>query len=85
MGFFVNPFKGNDANEFPDVIIPLADGTPTKKSEAGVDPGLQEKGVSPPTGEYSPLTLESLRSEVEADMVASGHDTAYDRTSRIVA
>lgn len=30
------------------------------------------------------LTLESLRAEVDADVSASGHDSAYDRKSKVV-
>ena len=36
-----------------------------------------ENGVGPvPSG---PLTIEGLKAEVEADVTASGHDSAYDR------
>ncbi|KAL2814548.1 major facilitator superfamily domain-containing protein [Aspergillus cavernicola] len=31
-----------------------------------------------------PLTLEILRAEVENDMVTSGHDSAYDRKSKVI-
>ena len=38
-----------------------------------------ENGVGPvPSG---PLTIEGLKAEVEADVTASGHDSAYDRMS----
>ncbi|KAL4916785.1 major facilitator superfamily domain-containing protein [Aspergillus aurantiobrunneus] len=57
------------------------DGTGSKSS---LDRGeLQEKGVAgvrPPTE----LTLEALRAEVEAGVVASGHDSVYDRKAKII-
>ncbi|BCS29110.1 uncharacterized protein APUU_70680S [Aspergillus puulaauensis] len=31
-----------------------------------------------------PLTLEILRAEVENDVVASGHDSAYDRKAKVI-
>ncbi|PLN85484.1 MFS general substrate transporter [Aspergillus taichungensis] len=45
----------------------------------------QEKGAaSSPPPPYSALTLEALRAEVEADVSSSGHDTAYDRKSKVI-
>ena len=45
---------------------------------------VQEKGAAavPATGK---LTVESLHAEVEAGVVASGHDSIYDRMSRFLA
>jgi hypothetical protein len=80
-------FANRERREFPEVVVPLAHGSPPKindnkdsDSGSGNDrASLQEKGtVSASAG--STLTLEALRAEVEADIIASGHDTAYDRT-----
>lgn len=50
--------------------------SPDGKSEKSVD--RSENGIGPvPTS--GPLTLEGLRAEVESDLAASGHDSAYDR------
>ncbi|KAL3476628.1 major facilitator superfamily domain-containing protein [Aspergillus californicus] len=53
-------------------------------SRSSLDRGsLQEKGVAgvhPPTE----LTMEALRAEVEAGVVASSHDTVYDRKAKII-
>jgi hypothetical protein len=39
----------------------------------------QENGSAASIPERSHLTIESLRAEIESDVAASGHDTAYDR------
>lgn len=31
-----------------------------------------------------PLTVDKLRAEIEADIVASGHDSAYDRKAKVI-
>lgn len=50
--------------------------SPDEKSDRSLD--RSETGIGPvPTS--GPLTLESLRAEVENDLEASGHDSAYDR------
>lgn len=70
---------------FPEVVVPLARASPETKhdestgSNSSLDrASVQEKGASALTT-GSTLTLEALRAEVEADVVSSGHDTAYDR------
>ncbi|KAL4785164.1 MFS general substrate transporter [Aspergillus varians] len=46
---------------------------------------LQEKGVAGVPGPApTELTLEALRAEVEAGVVVSGHDSAYDRKAKII-
>lgn len=52
-------------------------------SNTSLDRGsLQEKGVVGAPTITTKLTLEALRAEVEADLVSSSHDSAYDRMSR---
>lgn len=52
-------------------------------SNTSLDHGsVQEKGVVGTPTITTKLTLETLRAEVEADVGSSGHDSAYDRTSR---
>ncbi|KAK2744622.1 hypothetical protein FQN57_004227 [Myotisia sp. PD_48] len=87
MGIFVNPFKKHDERSFPDVVIPLSDASPPVvklDKESSTDTGLSEKGAAPPLQDYPRLTIETLRAEVESDIGASGHDTAYDRKSKII-
>lgn len=80
---------------FPGVVIPLASApapnnygsTDEKKTNFDDNHSLDkaasdsEKGVgSRPDDAYaSPLTLETLRAEIETDMAKSGTDSAYDR------
>jgi hypothetical protein len=76
-----------ERRQFPEVVVPLAHGSAPKTddsqnndSSSGIDrASLQEKGAASASA-GSTLTLEALRAEVEADISASGHDTAYDRT-----
>ena len=49
--------------------------TPDEKSLDRSD--RSENGVGPVPG--GPLTIEGLKAEVEEDVAASGHDSAYDR------
>lgn len=80
-----NPFK-RDSPNLPDVVIPLADGPAhflSEKTDKETSPSLDgasssENGAAGPKGS-TPLTLEALRAEIEADVSTSTHDSAYDR------
>jgi hypothetical protein len=86
MGFAkLTPFK-NDRQNFPGVVIPLADAPahPSPNSDEKADKSLDrapssENGSAGSLAEASYLTLEALRAEVESDISTSGHDSAYDR------
>lgn len=57
------------------------DESKAEKGRAGSDNSLRKTS----SGESESITtLESLRSEVDADVSASGHDSAYDRKSKVV-
>lgn len=84
---FVNPFKKYSLQDFAHVLVPLADAprrssqsdSNNEKNEKKLDRvGSEEDGSIPPD-QYSTMTIEALRAEVESDIGASGHDTAYDR------
>lgn len=53
-------------------------GPDEKADDRSLDQASCEKGIGP-VPEYTHLTLEALRAEVETDLAASGHDSAYDR------
>ncbi|KAL4963958.1 MFS transporter [Aspergillus stella-maris] len=94
-----NFFKNEERRFYPELVVPLPRDSPTatpaadaqsEKSKNG--PGsnsspdqtsLQEKGVAHAPASTE-LTLESLRAEVEAGVVASGHDTVYDRKAKVI-
>ncbi|GIJ99210.1 hypothetical protein Aspvir_001340 [Aspergillus viridinutans] len=44
----------------------------------------QENGSAASIPERSHLTIEALRAEIESDVAASGHNTAYDRKSKVI-
>ncbi|PGH00727.1 hypothetical protein GX51_05608 [Blastomyces parvus] len=91
MRFLVNPFKNNDHSSFPGVVVPLAQAqhrnpSTTTNSGDGKSDNVAEKGSSSSLSDqqYSGLTLEAIRAEVESDVVTSGSDTAYDRKSKVI-
>jgi len=91
---FLNPFKKYDLDDFSSVVI-LLKGAPRHPSVVAENnrrlsmastvenrEGATEKKI----GENSSgdLTVESLREEVDADIAASGHDSVYDRKSKVI-
>ncbi|EGE84253.1 hypothetical protein BDDG_07198 [Blastomyces dermatitidis ATCC 18188] len=91
MPFFVNPLKNNDLSSFPGVVVPLAQAqhknpaSPTNSGDGKSD-NVAEKGSSSSLSDqqYSGLTLDAIRAEVESDVATSGSDTAYDRKSKVI-
>ena len=86
---FINPFKKRDpAAHTAEVLIPLADGNPPgENGEMGkreIDSSSnEEKGIVPDAGQYTTLTLEALRAEVESNVATCGHDSSYDRMLKL--
>lgn len=78
---FTNPFKEHSADEYPNVVIPLAQAqrhnSVTSKEKPEDDSSRASSDGVVGTG----LTVEALRAEVDTDLAAGGHDTAYDRKS----
>jgi hypothetical protein len=83
-----NPFK-KDRQNFPGVVIPLADApahltklseTDDKESSKSLDhASSSENGVAGSHTSATHLTLEALRAEIEADLATASHDSTYDR------
>jgi hypothetical protein len=88
-----NPFK-TDRQNFPGVVIPLADApahhgpgvSDFDEKKAIPDDKSLDRASSSENGaasgslpETSHLTIEILRAEVEAEVATSGHDSVYDR------
>lgn len=91
----MNPFRKQDVGDFEGVFVPLAQARRHHSVVSAFDDkkdgqvgGLTEekKLESPadPANGYSALTVEGLRAEIELDLAASGHDTAYDRKSTVI-
>ena len=70
-------FSNTERGEFPEVVVPLARGSATKDADSSS--GLDQEKTASATATTT-LTIEALKAEIEADIGASGHDTAYDRT-----
>ncbi|KAJ5574294.1 uncharacterized protein N7459_008721 [Penicillium hispanicum] len=47
-------------------------------------PSSSENGSAGPVTETGHLTIEKLRAEIDADVVASGHDSMYDRKAKVI-
>jgi len=76
---FSNPFKKHDASEFPGVVIPLDQGNRRASINSGDKKDDASRASSDGVQSGGARTLESLRAEVDSDIAAGGHDTAYDR------
>ncbi|KAL9000240.1 MAG: hypothetical protein Q9169_001142 [Polycauliona sp. 2 TL-2023] len=90
MPLFINPFRKSDVNDFEGVYTPLADFRRRSSSndhaeKPGELVGEKKLDVSPaPSNGYSSYTIDALRAEVELESAASGHDSAYDRKSKVI-
>ncbi|EKG18539.1 General substrate transporter [Macrophomina phaseolina MS6] len=87
MPYFLNPFHKHDVSEFPGVLVPLASAQHRRSSVIEKTESPDGAGVEESTGssEWSGgLTIESLRSEIDADLAAGGVNTAYDRKSKVI-
>ncbi|KAI4228367.1 MAG: hypothetical protein LQ349_006561 [Xanthoria aureola] len=87
----MNPFKKQDVSDFTGVYTPLADfrRPSSTKDHGDIKPGelADEKklDVSPsPSNGFSAYTIDALRAEIDLGSAASGHDTAYDRKSKVI-
>jgi len=80
---FLWPFKRYHLEDFDSVVIPL--GQAQRAESAGEEEREAEKRASDKDSLDSAVTnLEALRAEIDADVSASGHDSAYDRKSKVV-
>ncbi|KAL9044477.1 MAG: hypothetical protein Q9214_002384 [Letrouitia sp. 1 TL-2023] len=89
MPIFLNPFRKHDVSDFDGVFVPLENAQRHPSVVAANEKKFGDKGFSdekapesPPS--YSAATIESLRAEIDLDLGASGHDTAYDRKSKVI-
>lgn len=89
----LNLFK-KDRQNFPGVVIPLSSapapshakadskkkiGPSTEAPKSLESASSSENGSAGSLPDTSHLTFEYLRAEIDADVVASGHDSVYDR------
>ncbi|KAK4555513.1 hypothetical protein LTR86_007265 [Recurvomyces mirabilis] len=91
----MNPLANHDASEFPGVLIPMAEArrhstSSSEHSRKSVEhevvddvKGESSSGHSIPSSSPA-FTIDSLRKEIEADLAAEGHTSAYDRKSQVI-
>ncbi|KAL8970740.1 MAG: hypothetical protein Q9197_003657 [Variospora fuerteventurae] len=97
MPIFINPFRKADVSDFEGVYVPLANFQrhhsavathEDQKNSLNKDHFDEKKLESPPdpgsSNSYSANTIEGLRAEIELDLAASGHDSAYDLKSKVI-
>lgn len=92
---FMNPFAKHTVDDFPGVLVPLGQSTrhPSvvatheniKDLDAKTKDDLMISGSDNQfSNGYSANTLEGLRYEIDRDVAAGSHDTAYDRKSKVI-
>jgi len=80
---FMNPFARHDVSDFPGVYVPLSQAQRHPSVEAAHDEIKINRSDSD-SGTWIGFTIEMLRAEIDADIAASGHDTAYDRKANVI-
>lgn len=92
---FLLPFKNYDMENFPNVHVPLSEAPPrhpsiiaeNEKRRASIGPGMESADPEKRGGRAASdtgFTLEQLREEIDLDVAASGHDSSYDRKSKVI-
>ena len=87
MPIFLNPFRKHDVSDFPDDVYEPLEGAARHPSVA-VD--HEPKGLGsledpdPVLKGHNGSALEALAAEIDLDIAASGHDSAYDRKSKVI-
>lgn len=92
---FMNPFAKHSVNDFPGVFVPLSqsDRHPSVIAEhenmksfalKSKDEYMISGSDSNISNDYSSNTLEGLRNEIDSEIAAGAHDTAYDRKSKVI-
>ena len=78
---FTNPFQKHDVSEYPNVVIPLAQAHRRNSTTSKEKHDDSSRASSDGVQSGSAMTIEDLRAEIDSDLAAGGHDTAYDRES----
>ena len=88
MPIFMNPFQKHDVSDFPDVYVPLAHAERRASSFQETKIDMKESKIDDsdgsPSRDYNTQTIESMKAEIDMDIAASGHDTAYDKKSKVI-
>ena len=92
MPVFLNPFRKHDVSDFEGVFVPLEDSERHPSVVAANSEKLgskrlsdeKESGGQELNKNYNASTIEALRAEIDLDLAASGHDSAYDRKSKVI-
>ena len=66
-------------SEFPNVVVPLAQAQRRNSTTSKEKHDDSSRASSDGVHSGSAMTIEDLRAEIDSDLAAGGHDTAYDR------
>ena len=90
---FWNPFTKHTIDDFPGVFVPL-DQSERHPSVVAMHEDMKDEVTKEETmisgsdsnisNDYSFNTLDGLRNEIDRDIAAGAHDTAYDRKSKVI-
>ena len=94
MSFFTSPFKTPKAEDF-DVYVPLGQAqrhpSVIAVHDRGIDGDLGGKADlkaleadAEKDNVSSAYTIQGLKAEIDLDIAASGHDSMYDRKSKVI-
>lgn len=76
-------FTNRERRHYPEVVVPLPRGCGPSLKMATSDDSKDSLDRASRQEKGDELTVESLRAEVEANLVATGHDSVYDRMSLV--
>ncbi|KAJ5290801.1 hypothetical protein N7478_000052 [Penicillium angulare] len=77
-------FTNRERRRFPECVRPLPRGSVSSAKNGMSDDSKDSLDRAPQQEKGEELTVESLRAEVEADLVATGHDSVYDRKAKVI-
>ena len=84
MAFFLSQFRNPKPEDF-DVHVPLGEAQRHGSVVAIHEKDPELKGLDTEDGNLSSAyTLQGLKAEIDLDIAASGHDTMYDRKSKVI-
>lgn len=80
---FLWPFKRYHLEDFDSVVIPLGQAQ-RAAIVAEEEREAEKKALDKDSLDSAVTNIEALRCEMDADVSASGHDSAFDRKSKVV-
>ncbi|KAJ5109512.1 hypothetical protein N7456_006187 [Penicillium angulare] len=77
-------FTNRERRHFPEVVRPLPRGSVSSDKNGMSDDSKDSLDRASRQEKGGELTVESLRAEIEANLVDTGHDSVYDRKAKVI-